>query len=115
MFAGEEQDFLVVFEFIDVAEVLSINPNARGFVGFGFADELDFAEDLVLGKGGDAKDRDAEREIEKGFVECRERSHGQLPVRQNSGIAWERSAVGGQGCESYSNRKYATLEIIRIR
>src|SRR5882724_667821 len=106
MFTGQKQDFLVVLKLVDVAYVLPIDPNAGGLVCFGLADQLHFSQDLVLSNGCTTKHQAAEKEAEKHSVECAKRSHDQPPVGQfsESGIAWERSALGRAQVPFYSNR-----------
>src|SRR5712664_1157285 len=105
MFAGKEQEFLVVLEFMDVAHVLPIDTYARRFVRLGFAYELHFSQNLALGKGCSRKYQAAENKTEERSVERAKCSHAQPPVRQFSGsrIAWERSALAGNSYASHSN------------
>src|SRR5271154_6087244 len=51
--SGEKHYFLLVFQLGDVAEVLAIDPDSRGFLGFRGADKLEFALDRILSSGYD--------------------------------------------------------------
>lgn len=45
--SGEQEDLFVAFEFIYVADVLAINPNACGFLRLGGSGKGDFTHDLI--------------------------------------------------------------------
>src|SRR5437899_733111 len=84
MFARQKEDFHIVLELIDVANVLPVDPNAGRFVRFGLPDQLHFTQDLVLGDGSDTKQQAEENNAEKRSVECAIRSHDHPPVRRCS-------------------------------
>src|SRR5207244_64310 len=62
MFSRQQEDLLVVPELTQVADVLPVNPDARGLLYFTGADKADFSQDSVLREAGAAeKKKDPER------------------------------------------------------
>src|SRR5258708_9032955 len=105
MFTGQKQDLVVILQLIDVADVLSIDPDSGCLIRLGLSDQLHFTQDLALSVGRERDNQSGQSKAESCFAHYVIHFHLQPPGKLSveSRIAWERFALPRIGCPSYSN------------
>jgi hypothetical protein len=79
MLAGKEQELFRSFEFAEITDVLTVDPNAGSVLDFGGADEFNFSQHLVLGvKGWKKKCRNQENERTQDNGDLTKGIHGKF-------------------------------------
>src|SRR5437899_10787987 len=79
MFTRQKHHFSIVFELIQITDVLAINPYARGLRGFGGGNEAEFPHDLALREGGGVKKQNGKKKSETRQLESIRPNHVQSP------------------------------------
>src|SRR5260370_37015126 len=79
MLTRQKHDFSIVFELIQITDVLAINPYAGGLRGFGGGNEAEFPHDLALREGGGVKKQNGKKKSETRQLESIRPNHVQSP------------------------------------
>src|SRR5712664_3040820 len=79
MFTRQKHDFAIVFELIQITDVLAINPYAGGLRGFGGGKEAELPHNLALCEGGGVKKQNGKKKSETRQLESIRPIHVRSP------------------------------------